>query len=56
MQRSNYVPSQVLVNVLEELKRIDAAGMSYIKNNRQGRKNIQIHELTQPIKAYTHEN
>lgn len=56
IQRSNYVPSQVLVNVLEELERIDKAGVSYIKNNPQGKKKIQIQELTQPIKVYTHEN
>lgn len=56
IQRSNYVPSQVLVNVLEELEHIDKAGVSYIKNNPQGKKKIQIQELTQPIKVYTHEN
>lgn len=56
MQRSNYVPSQVLVNVYEELERIDNAGILYVKNNPQGKKNIQIQELTQFIKIYTNEN
>lgn len=56
MQRTNYVPSQVLVSVFAELERIDKAGMSYIAKNKQGKKAIQIQELIQPIKAYTHEN
>lgn len=56
MEYSNYVPSHVLVNVFEELKRIDKTGMLYIKNNKEGKKTIQIQELIQPIKIYTHEN
>lgn len=56
VQRTNYVPAQVLVNVYEELERIGKEGTFCIKNKEQRKKTIQIQELIQPIKVYINEN
>ena len=56
MQRSNYVSSQVLINIHEELERIEKEGTEICKQHQEGKKSLQIRELIQPIKKLTYEN